>query len=230
MKIGNIEVSEEQYALLEKDLNLVFEANKIHNLTRIDSFEDGMLLHIEDSLSGLPEFKKAPEGLYADIGTGGGFPGIPLAIMSDRETLLVDSVQKKVRVIEDIASTLGLSDRVSTYAGRIEDLSKERKKEFSVITARALSSFPSLLELVSPLLKNGGEFICYKAHVSDEDLVQIKELEDIFGLQLVSKRDFLLSDNETQRCILVFKKKHSAKIKLPRRVGLAQKKPILTSN
>ncbi len=226
MNIGTCEVTDLQYELLVKDLNLIFEANKIHNLTRIDSFDDGMLLHIEDSLAGLPEFKQAPTGLYADLGTGGGFPGIPLAIMSERETLLVDSVQKKMKVLDGVLEELGISDRVSTYPGRIEDLARERPREFAVITARALSSLPSLLELVSPLLQQQGEFICYKAHVTPEELEVVRGLEHSLGMKCVSKRDFVLSDNETQRCILVFKKYAPAALKLPRRVGMAQKKPL----
>ena len=82
--------------LLEKHLSLVIEANKTTNITRISSWEDGMLLHVKDSLLGLDALNACPAGRYADIGTGAGYPGIPLAIESGRETLLVDSVAKKV--------------------------------------------------------------------------------------------------------------------------------------
>ena len=135
---------------LDRYLELILEANKGINLTRIDSLEQARILHIEDSLSALTELSAAPEGLYGDLGSGGGFPGIPLAIASGRQTVLVDSVQKKMRALESVIAELGLSDQVSTYAGRIEDLSIERKAEFSVLTARALSRLDSLLELASP--------------------------------------------------------------------------------
>lgn len=85
----------EQRKLLDKHLELVIQENTITNLTRIIDWEQGQLLHIEDSLQGIPEVSQAPVGRLIDLGTGGGFPGIPLAIMTGRETLLVDSVGKK---------------------------------------------------------------------------------------------------------------------------------------
>lgn len=128
---------------LDRYLELILEVNKGINLTRIDSLEQARILHIEDSLSALTELSAAPEGLYGDLGSGGGFPGIPLAIASGRQTVLVDSVQKKMRALESVIAELGLSDQVSTYAGRIEDLSIERKAEFSVFDCS--SSFSSRL-------------------------------------------------------------------------------------
>ena len=80
--------------LLRRHLELVIEANKTTNITRIESMEEGMVLHVEDSLVGLPELEAAPAGRYADLGSGAGYPGIPLAVETGRETLLVDSVGK----------------------------------------------------------------------------------------------------------------------------------------
>ena len=86
------------------------------NLTRILSEEDGMVLHLEDSVLGLPYVNDAPVGLYGDLGTGGGFPGIPLCVLTGRETLLVDSVKKKVRALEPVAEELGVGDCLSRMA------------------------------------------------------------------------------------------------------------------
>lgn len=195
-----------QQALLDKDLELIIEANKQTNLTRIDSFEQGKLLHIEDSLAGLQEFNAAPEGSYADLGTGGGFPGIPLCIMTGCSVLLVDSVKKKMEILSQVASELGLKDKVSTYAGRIEELAQERPQTFSVLTARALTSLPSLIELASPLLVIGGRLICYKStHVADE-LKAARAIEEKLGMQYLSERSLMLSDGVTQRSIIVFEK------------------------
>ena len=101
--------------LLKRHLELVIEANKTTNITRISSWEDGMVLHVQDSLLGLDALNACPEGRYADIGTGAGYPGIPLAIETSRPTLLVDSVQKKVQILDGFIEELGL-DNVSTYA------------------------------------------------------------------------------------------------------------------
>ena len=210
--------------LLEKHLDLVIEANKIHNITRIESREKGILLHIEDSLSALPEIQEAPEGPYADLGSGAGYPGIPLAIETNRETVLVESVGKKARLLEEFIKELELNN-VSVYSGRIEDLSKEQGKRFSVVTARALSSLPSLIELASPLLKMDGLLICYKAHVDEEEKEHACSLEKKLGMALKSVREFTLSDNETYRTIYVFQKVAKPKVHLPRKSGQAQKNP-----
>lgn len=222
-----LEPTVEQRELLDFHLRLVLEENKITNLTRITEWEQAQLLHIEDSLVGLPEFLRASEGNYVDIGTGAGFPGIPLAIMTGRTTLLADSVGKKTKALDKFISELGLAGQVSTYTGRIEDLSIQRRNEFSVVTARALSSLPSLLELTTPLLKVGGQLICYKARVDEDELDNAKRLKNNMGMRLVSKRECYLSDDETKRTIFVFEKFAEAKVKLPRRLGMAQKKPFI---
>lgn len=212
--------------LMRKHLKLVLEANKVTNLTRINDEEEATILHIEDSLAGLQELQAAPEGRYADIGTGGGFPGIPLAIASGRNTLLVDSVKKKMAILDDVIDELGLSGTVSTYAGRIEELAKESPAEFSVVTARALSRISVLMELANPLLFLGGMLICYKANIESEELAHALSLQEKLGMKLLSDRSFVLSDGKTQRRIVVFEKIGKAEISLPRRVGMAQKKPL----
>lgn len=213
-------------ALLEKHLQLVIEANKTTNLTRITDVETARILHIEDSLVALQEINAAPQGEYADIGSGAGYPGIPLALATQRKTMLVDSVKKKAAFLEQFVDKLGLKDSVSVYSGRVEELSIERPKSFSVITARAFSSLSSILELTNPLLCRHGQVICYKAHVPKEEYDHAIELEKLLGMKLVSDREALLSDGDTYRRILVFEKEHTAKVKLPRRNGMAQKKPF----
>lgn len=217
-------LTEEQKKLVCKHLDLVIEANKSINLTRIDSTEDGMLLHVEDSLSGLPEIKEAPEGMYGDLGSGAGFPGIPLAIASGRMTMLVDSRKRKMDVVAEIISKLGLSTQISTYAGRAELLVRSKPESFSVLTARALSKLSVLMELASPLLVHGGRLVCYKAHVDKDELEHALELQKMLGMKLCSDRSFRLEDYD--RRIIVFEKISNPEIKLPRLEGQAQKNPL----
>lgn len=212
--------------LIDRYLEAILEVNKTLNLTRIEDSEEARLLHVEDSLSGLEELKAAPDGLYGDLGSGGGFPGVPLAIASGRQTILVDSVKKKMTAVASVVDELGLASQIDTYDGRIEDLAVERAGQFSALTARALSRLSVLMELASPLLKNGGHLICYKAQLSDEELEHALSLQKYLGMKLVSDRAFLLSDNEMARRIVVFEKYKEPGLKLPRRVGLAQKKPL----
>lgn len=211
--------------LLNKHLDLVIKANETTNITRIVSRETAQVLHIEDSLSALPEFEKAPQGLYGDLGSGAGFPGFPIAIETGRETVLVESVKKKAALLDQFAQDLGL-ENVSVFPGRAEELALQKKEQFAVLSARALSQLGSLLELGSPLLKIGGQFICYKARVEDEELKHACSLENKLGMKLISDRGFYLSDRETYRRILVFEKVKKASIKLPRRNGMAQRSPL----
>lgn len=219
------DISEHDEDLLMADLRAIMKVNETMNLTRIVSEEAGIVLHLEDSLAGLPFVNQAPDGAYADLGTGGGFPGIPLCIMTGRDTLLVDSVQKKVRALEGVVEDLGISDKVSGYAGRIEDLALDRKGEFSVITARALSSLSSLMELACPLLKKHGYLVCYKAQPTEDEVNQAKSLQGLLEMELVCDESFLLSDGSHRR-IFVFEKVGKPHVKLPRRMGMAQKNPL----
>lgn len=212
--------------LIRKHLELVLEANETTNLTRIDTFDEGMLLHVEDSLAGLDEVEQAPPGLYGDMGTGGGYPGIPLAIMTKCETVLIDSVRKKTDILKDIIKELGLSEQVEVFNGRLEELSWERPGAFSVLTARALSQMASLMELAAPLLALDGRLICYKANVSEEELQLATSLEEKLGMKMVARRKLTLSDGETERCIIAFEKYQDPAIKLPRKTGIAQKRPL----
>ena len=171
----------------------------------------------------MEEFSKAPEGLYADLGSGGGFPGVPLALASGRKTLLVDSVKKKMNAIDEILHDMNLDEYISTYDDRIETLAIEQPNGFSVLTARALTSLPSLLELASPLLMDGGWLIALKS--KEEDDFNNPSLENRLGMRLISKRDYYLSDGESYRTVYVFEKYKEPEVKLPRRVGIAQKRP-----
>lgn len=208
---------------IKRHLELVIEANKTTNITRISSWDEGVLLHIEDSLAGLPDLNDAPEGRYVDLGSGAGYPGIPLAIESRRPTLLVDSVKKKTDILDSFIEELEL-ENVSTYHGRIEDLGGEQAGQFAAATARALSQLSVLMELASPLLQMGGRLICYKAKLSNEEREHALSLQERIGMQMVEDRSFELG--EYQRRILCFEKVAKPKLKLPRKTGLAQKKPL----
>ena len=213
-------------SLMQRYLDSILEANKVTNLTRITDGEQARLLHIEDSLVGLPEVNEAPTGLYGDLGSGGGFPGVPLALATGRKTLLVDSVKKKMAIVQSALDDLSLSEQISTSSERIEDLPLEYKEKFAVLTARALSKLVSLIELASPLLKKGGRLVCYKAQLSSEELEEALAVQDLVGMIMISQREICLSDGETTRTIVVFEKIGKSRIKLPRRIGLAQKQPL----
>ena len=152
-------------------LDLVIEKNKELNLTRIETREKGMLLHIEDSLSCIDEFT-SQDGPFLDIGTGGGFPGVPLAIASGRTGVLIDSVQKKARAVQEMIDELNLSNMIQVRGIRSEELALEVGEKFHTVIARAVSSLPTVLELATPLLVPHGEFIALRGK---EDKRSIEE-------------------------------------------------------
>lgn len=219
-------LSDNQKDLIKKHLECVIEANKVTNLTRIDSMDSGMLLHIEDSLAALEEADKAPAGKYIDLGSGGGFPGFPLAIATGRKTTLIDARQRKIELLNEFAEQLNLSDQVVAVHSRIEEFSRTHKNQYSLVTARALSKLSILLELASPLLKQGGRLICYKARMEESEFEHAKKISKQVGFSLVSLDEYFLSDGETFRTLVVFEKIGPSKIKLPRRDGFAQNKPL----
>ena len=220
------ELSEQQISLLFAHLEYVVEQNQRVNLTSIENLESGVLLHIEDSLSALDAVNSAPPGRMVDIGSGGGLPGIPLAIVTGRQTLLVDSTTKKVEVLRGFIHDKQLKGLLAAEALRAEELALTRRAEFSVVTARALSELPSILELAAPLLSDKGVLIAFKGKPQTVEIERAKDLEDILGLRLVQQQRFFLSDEETKRTLLVFEKFADATISLPRRNGMAQKRPL----
>lgn len=205
-------------------LELVIEKNKELNLTRIDTKEKGMLLHIEDSLSCLEEFKRQ-EGEFLDIGTGGGFPGVPLAIATGRTDVLIDSVQKKARAVQEMIEKLELENQIQARGIRSEELALEKGEEFTTVVARAVSSLPAVMELATPLLVQGGELIALRGKKDEVDLEDINHIADKLGLELISRRHIYISETY-ERTIYVFKKVSQTSIKLPRRKGMAQKRPL----
>ena len=206
-------------------LNKVLKANESINLTRVTDVQQAILLHLEDSLAVCEEFREAPDGMYVDLGSGGGFPGVPLALAFNRKALLVDSVKKKMTVVEDILKEMKLDNLIKTCSLRAEELALEQPEAFSVITARALTSLPSLMELASPLLKKGGVLIALKSKEENEfDNIQ---LENKLGLRKIKERFYYLSDQETYRVVYVFEKYKEPEVKLPRRPGMAQKRPYI---
>ena len=195
-------------------LDLVLETNKTTNLTRILNVEDAVVLHILDSLVLLPYINKAPEGALLDMGTGAGFPGIPLTITAHRKATYIDSVGKKV-------------DAVNSFVhDRLEEYARSHKKQFSVVTARALAPLPILVEYAAPYLKDGGLFVITKGNPSDEELASGMSAAKICGFTLLLNDAIDLPEGLGHREFIVLKKSHPASVSLPRANGMAKKNPL----
>jgi 16S rRNA (guanine527-N7)-methyltransferase len=212
--------------ILSRHLRFVLDYNIKVNLTSIESFDAGILLHIEDSLTALTELNKAPEGKLADIGSGGGFPGIPLAIASGRDTLLIESIKKKAAALQEFIDIEKLNTQIKVASLRSEEVATIYPQEFAAVTARAVSDLSVLIELASPLLQINGLLIALKGSPDNQELNRASLAADIAGMQFNTQRELVLSDNKSKRTIITYKKITDPKITLPRRPGMATKRPI----
>ena len=212
--------------MLRRHLELVIERNRTVNLTRITSWDEAVCLHIVDSLLLQDAFAAAPAGAFVDVGTGAGYPGIPLAIVTGRKATLVDSVGKKVAAVRDFVDELGLSDRVRVESTRIEELAKRERGRYAVVTARAVAQTGVLVEYAAPLLRQGGRLVVAKARPGEEELAVGNRAAKLCGMRFVSRETFELPHALGHREIISYERVGKARIRLPRAVGMAQHKPL----
>lgn len=223
----SIPCREDQATLLCKHLDLVIRRNKEMNLTRIDSVEDGLYLHIIDSLICLRSLKSlTAEKHILDLGTGAGFPGIPLAVMLDADVTLLDSISKKAAAVEEFLIALGLSARCVSMCSRSEDLARMVPNSFEIVAARAVAQTNVLIEYAAPLLGPEGILCAWKAHITEEELSAALRAADICGMRIVSRETYELPRNYGHREIVYLQRVGDPSIPLPRRCGMAAKRPL----
>lgn len=225
-----ISITRAQTEKLLHHLELVVQVNKHTNLTRITTLDEALVLHVLDSLLALhvmaEDFDLSDGSTsFLDMGTGAGFPGVPIAICTAWKGLLVDSVRKKTDAVQSFSDALSL-ERSATAHGRLEDLALEHSKTFDVVVARAVASAPVLVEYAAPFLKLGGCLYVMKARPSADELDQGNRAADLCGMRNVGCRIFDLPNEMGHREILVYKKVSSPSIRLPRAVGKARKEPL----
>ena len=224
--INSTEIQRKQ---LLKHIELLTEINEKLNLTRITSVDDALVLHILDSLLPLKvcdDFLTNKKN-YIDIGTGGGFPGLPLSIMSNNQSLLVDSIGKKVNAVQTMINEIGLNDRVRAEKLRAEEIPNSYKMKFDFVTFRAVAKTNILLEYAEPFLAAQGILIVMKANVDVIELQDASQAAKIFGYENVSRETFELPNILGHREILLYKKVAKSKIKLPRKNGMAKSNPFV---
>ena len=221
----SLKVSDENLRVCIQHLDLVPEANKSINLTRILNIEDAAVLHILDSLVLLFYISKAPEGALLDMGTGAGFPGVPLTIASGRKAVYIDSVGKKVDAVNSFVKELGLKHAHAVHV-RLEEYARTHKKQFAVVTARALAPLPVLVEYASPFLKDGGLFVVTKGNPSDKELQSGLAAAKICGFTTLMTDDLDLPNGLGHREFIILKKTRQASVSLPRANGMAKKNPL----
>lgn len=218
---AGVRIDESQAALLARHSTLVLTANQRMNLTRITDPEEVVALHIVDSLAFLPHAHPGV-GRLLDMGSGAGFPGIPLAILGFDVTLC-ESVKKKAAFLQDVVSELGLLVNIEPL--RAEELAVESRGAFSTVIARALSSLPALVELASPLLCAGGCLIAMKGRLESGERARADAAARLCGMTPASSVPYVLERGE-ERTVCVYVKSGKSSLRLPRRPGMAQKQPL----
>lgn len=224
-----VDATEGQCSLLLEHLELVVERNRTLNLTRIESVEEGTVLHVLDSLLPLPALRGLVgqgDQSFVDLGTGAGFPGIPVGVVTGWEGTLIDSVGKKVGAVADFLGKLSLDGALRAEHLRAEDLARRDGTVYDVVLARAVAQTGVLLELSSPLLVRGGYLVAYKGHPTDRELSVADACAELVGMRNVSRETFELPDGFGHREVLIYEKIGTSHVSLPRRNGMAKREPL----
>lgn len=216
-----------QISGLMKYKELLLEWNARMNLTAIEEDRDVIVKHFIDSFSILPFLKNSGESLV-DVGTGAGFPGIPVKIAYDStRVLLLDSLDKRIGFLKTVIGELGLKG-IDTVHCRAEEagINPRYRERFDISTARAVANLPVLLEYCLPLVKPGGIFIAMKGS-STEELEASKKALDLLGGGLEEVREFTLPFSDIKRNVMVIRKLRQTPTKYPRKPGKPSKEPLI---
>ena len=216
----DLTLDEDKVDTLEAYYDAVVEANKEFNLTAITGKDEFVVKHLIDSIAGVPFIPENAK--LIDVGSGGGFPSFPIAsVRSDVEVTALDSTAKKMNFVSSTARFLGVKN-LKTVSGRAEEM-KELFGTFDMVTARAVSALPILLEICSPLIKVGGLMMAYKTDESELELSQ----SALKALNMTHKNTFSFNlPNGDRRCILLFEKTAPTPKQYPRQYGQIKKRPL----
>lgn len=223
-----IEFNEKKYNQFIKYKDLLKEWNEKVNLTAITDDEEIIKKHFIDSIKifkfdGIKNAKK-----IIDIGTGGGFPGIPIKIMRPEcEVVLLDSLRKRINVLNDILINIGIED-VETIHGRAEEFGKNNdyREKFDVVVSRAVANLTSLSEFCIPYVKKGGYFVPLKGPAVEEEVLEAKKAISILGGKLQEIIEVEIEDSNLNHNLVIIKKEKNTPNKYPRKAGTATKTPL----
>ena len=224
----NICISDNQLEQFYNYYRLLIEWNEKINLTAITEFEDVLIKHFLDSISLMNYFSFDKDNKILDIGTGAGFPGIPLKIMyPEVEFTLLDSLNKRIIFLDEVIKKIGLHN-INTIHGRGEDLAMDlhHRESYDFVVSRAVANLSSLSEISIPFLKIGGKFIAYKADKAQEEIQLSNHVFPILGAKYINTNHFYLAGTDMERNFVEIEKITETVMKYPRKAGTPFKKPL----
>ena len=221
-KIDDIKISQ-----LDKYYEMLIEKNKVMNLTAITEFDEVLVKHFADSLSIctiIPDDVKS----VCDLGTGAGFPGIPMAIAyPDLQFTLIDSLNKRIKFLQEVVDALGLTNVTLVHA-RAEEAGRNKlyREQYDLVVSRAVANISTLSEYCLPLVKVGGFFISFKSGDIEDEIKQSGKAISKLGGKLQKPVLFNLPDTNISRSFLVIDKEKSTPKAYPRKAGTPSKEPL----
>jgi len=224
--IIGISLDEQELEKFYNYKNLVVEWNEKINLTAITDDHEFIVKHFIDSITINKYIEKNKK--IIDIGTGAGFPGIPLKILNkDNNIVLFDSLNKRLKVLEDIIEEIGLTN-IKTLHGRAEEAfkNKENREKYDIATSRAVAALNILVELMLPAVKVGGICICMKGNNAESEIEEAKKAIKELGGEIINVEKIILPELNLERNIVIIKKIKQTPNKYPRKPGTPQKEPI----
>ena len=207
---------------------MLYERNKVVNLTAISEYEDVLRKHFVDSVCLVKACELSTGMSLIDVGTGAGFPGLALKIaFPELKVTLLDSLNKRVLFLNDVIRELGLKD-VDAVHGRAEDLAKPGKlrEKYDLCVSRAVANLSTLSEYCLPFVKVGGMFIAYKSERVFEELSAAGHSIFLLGGELERQVDFTLPNSDIYRNLVVIKKKARTSDRFPRKSGIPGREPL----
>ena len=224
-------LTERQTEQFLKYARLLTEWNRVMNLTAITDQEEVVRKHFVDSCIPLAfsAYSASFEGgKLLDVGTGAGFPGIPLKILRpDLAVTLMDSLDKRIRFLGAVTEELGLSDMTLVH-GRAEELGRKPdfREQFTTVVSRAVASLPVLLEYALPFTAPGGLFLAYKGADADEEIRKARKAAVLLGGSAAESKSFVLPGSDYGRSLIAYRKTRTTPNRYPRGGGAIRKKPL----
>lgn len=233
LKSGFEELTLDYTDEIEKKFNiykdLLLDWNKKINITRIENDEEIYIKHYLDSVILLNNSNKNEEKKIIDVGTGGGFPGLPLKIVNDNFKLtLLDSLRKRIDFLQLVVDELKLKD-VELIHGRAEDFGQDNKyrEKYDICVSRAVAPLNILSELCIPFVKLGGYFAAYKSENISEEIAESKNAIEKLGGKIIEEKLIKIPNSDITRKIVVIEKIRKTDSIYPRKAGTPEKKPLL---